>query len=186
MSVSVSVEWGQMVLLGSDASVVRRAVKHLESIRLGMLVAPLRADGSLTARTERADWSLSQVLRIFGSLRAAQFDVVLRAGVVSAPFEHRQGGPAAAREVLPVQRTLLRVDNPAESLLPYSVERAADRFAVAIVDGPTVLTSDPATHTSLAMVEYDIDAQPEAAERWYRQEVEEPPLVEESGLPAAA
>lgn len=55
MSMSVSLEWGQLVLLGSDPAVVRRAVKHLESIRVAMLVAPVRADGSLTARTARAD-----------------------------------------------------------------------------------------------------------------------------------
>jgi len=170
MSMSVSLEWGQLVLLGSDPAVVRRAVKHLESIRVAMLVAPVRADGSLTARTARADWSLKQVLRLYASLKTARFDAALVAGVVSAPYDHRQGGPSAERETLPVQRTLLRVDEPADTDLRYPLQRAADRLAVTVVDGPAVLRAEPAVRTSLAVVEYDIDAQPAAAERWLVQD----------------
>lgn len=186
MSMSVSLEWGQLVLLGSDPAVVRRAVKHLESIRVAMLVAPVRADGSLTARTARADWSLKQVLRLYASLKTARFDAALVAGVVSAPYDHRQGGPSAERETLPVQRTLLRVDEPAGAMLRYPIERAADRLAVTVVDGPAVLRAEPAVRTSLAVVEYDIDAQPAAAERWLVQEFDESAAPALDTLAAAA
>ncbi|MGC0251224.1 hypothetical protein [Pseudactinotalea sp. Z1748] len=118
-----------------------------------------RRDGTTTARTDRGDFTIHQVLELVQRLRQDGVAVVLRAGVISTDRLHRQGKPPESGLLRHRQRTLATFifpdaatyDNGVVNLLleRNGWERSGEKVVMSRGEGVVVLI----------LVEYGIDEQ---------------------------
>lgn len=156
--VELAVEWGQVVLLGAEQAQVNRAVRLLGRLGVPALTSRPRRDGSTTARTERDDWTITDVLDLTGDLRKMGLAVALRGGVISTDRARRQGAPTETDALRTTQRTVATFTFSDEATYsPQDADALAQRMGWAR-HGQQVRVQDRAGRlVALMLVTYEID-----------------------------
>lgn len=111
----VTIEWGQLVLMGTAGPDFNRAVKRIQEAHMPLVVRSTRVDGRRIAHSECSDVHLDQAIAAVALLRHHMQLARLIPGVVSAPFRGRQGAPHKTRPRRQLQRTIVAFDVPADT-----------------------------------------------------------------------
>lgn len=164
--IEAAVEWGQLVLLGPGPTPVNRVLRLLGRLGEPALTSRPRRDGTTTARTNRGDFTIRQVLELVQRLRQAGLAVVLRAGVISTDRLHRQGKPTESGLLRDRQRTLATFTFPDATTYDNSVvDLLLDRNGWQRHGEALVMNSGDRV-VVLMLVEYGIDDQTDPRRWW--------------------